>query len=289
MQHMMRAPMQMQPFPGQPMPPGMNNAMLGHGLGTPQMSPMNPPMAPGMMGAPAQGGMNAQMHQVRISSGLGGDRTMSDARPPQYRQTMQTIHKPPHLQQMHPAGVPSPSASDQQGMPGGHPPGPPGNRQPQKPMAGMMPPPSPAMSAKTPGGPTKQEDGGPPPNGRVDMSPQHAAGGIGGQAQGHPGGPGGPGGPGPAGASTPAPQTPTSSAMTAPSPSAILNASTPNMSNHPPPPPPPPSASDGLDPNSFGIDFTAGLTDFDPNLFNGDSSLNFERDFAAWFDPENAA
>ena len=60
------------------------------------------------------------------------------------------------------------------------------------------------------------------------------------------------------------------------------------MSNHPPPPPPP---TDGLDPNSFaGIDFSsAGLGDFDPSFLNSDSSLNFERDFAAWFDPENAA
>ena len=37
-----------------------------------------------------------------------------------------------------------------------------------------------------------------------------------------------------------------------------------------------------------GLDFGAGLGDFDPSLFNGDASINFERDFAAWFDPENA-
>ena len=56
------------------------------------------------------------------------------------------------------------------------------------------------------------------------------------------------------------------------------------MATHPPPPVP---ATDGLDSSSFGIDFSAGLGDFDPGMFNGES-LNFERDFAAWFDPENA-
>ena len=31
-----------------------------------------------------------------------------------------------------------------------------------------------------------------------------------------------------------------------------------------------------------------GSVDFGPSLFNIDASRNFERDFAAWFDPENA-
>lgn len=195
----------------------------------------------------------------------------------QYRQAMQNIHKPPHLQnQMMPGGVPSPSAADAQGgMPGG----PPANRMGQTKPMGMMPPPSPAMAAKTAGGPPKVEEGGAP-----NASPQNMAAGIGGQAPGQNPPPGAPSGP--AHSSTPAPPTPNASTMTAPSPSAILNASTPTMSNHPPPPPPPPSAD--LDPNAFGIDFGAGLADFDPNFLNGESSLNFERDFAAWFDPENA-
>ena len=51
--------------------------------------------------------------------------------------------------------------------------------------------------------------------------------------------------------------------------------------------PVPVPTTDGLDATSFGLDFSAGL-DFDPGMFNGES-LNFERDFAAWFDPENAA
>ena len=97
--------------------------------------------------------------------------------------------------------------------------------------------------------------------------------------------------------------------MAAPSPSAILNAAgTPTMANqHPPPAPPappqPPSTGamvGGLVPGGVGgdggggldafggLDFGAGLGDFDPSLFNGDASINFERDFAAWFDPENA-
>ncbi|KAI0794680.1 hypothetical protein C8Q74DRAFT_1250070 [Fomes fomentarius] len=72
----------------------------------------------------------------------------------------------------------------------------------------------------------------------------------------------------------------------APSPSAILNGSTPNVSNHAPSPPPPPT-SDGLDPN---IDFSgAYFSDLDPNIFNRETSLDFERDFAAWFDPESTA
>ena len=193
---------------------------------------------------------------------------------------MQNIHKLPHLQKMLPASVPSPSASDAQGsgMPGGHPPGP-GRRQPPgKPMSGMMPPPSPAMSVKTLGGSPKQEDGVPLSNNdRVDVSPQNAAMGIGGQA------PGGPGSPGPAGTQTTAPPTPTASAMT---PWRFESV----MANHPPPlPPPSVLVTDGLNANSFGIDFPAGQGNFDPSLFNGDSSINLERDFAAWFDPENAA
>ena len=60
---MMRG-MGMPPFSGNPM--NMNNPMLGHGLGpTPQMSPMNTPMNPGMMGAPPQGMGNNNIHQVR--------------------------------------------------------------------------------------------------------------------------------------------------------------------------------------------------------------------------------
>ena len=123
----------------------------------------------------------------------------------------------------------------------------------------------------------QRQDGRPLPNGRIDSSPQNAAVGIGGQP------PRGPGGPRPAGAPTTAPLTPPASARTAPSTSVNLNGSTPNMANHPPPPVP---ATNGLDATSFGIDFSAGL-DFDPGMFNGES-LNFERDFAAWFDPENA-
>ena len=57
--------------------------------------------------------------------------------------------------------------------------------------------------------------------------------------------------------------------------------------NHPPPAP---LRNDNLDP-AFGLDFGSGLRDFHPNmgdaLFSPDSSLNFERDFAAWFDPES--
>ncbi len=62
------------------------------------------------------------------------------------------------------------------------------------------------------------------------------------------------------------------------------------MSNHSPPPPPPPT-SDGLDPNSFvGIDFSgAAFSDLDPNIFNRESSLDFERELAAWFEPESTA
>ena len=182
---------------------------------------------------------------------------------------MQTIHKPPGMQQhMMPGGAASPAADGQ-----------PGNRMAQGKPIGMMPPPppSPATAAKNPPGAPKQEDGGAPPNGRIDASPQNAAVGIGGQP------PSGPGGPRPAGAPTTAPLTPPASARTAPSTSVNLNGSTPNMANHPPPPVP---ATNGLDATSFGIDFSAGL-DFDPWMFNGES-LNFERDFAAWFDPENA-
>lgn len=54
--------MQMQAFPGQPMS-AMGNQMLGHGIGTPQMGPMNPQMNPAMMGATAPA-----MHQVCLTS-----------------------------------------------------------------------------------------------------------------------------------------------------------------------------------------------------------------------------
>ena len=179
---------------------------------------------------------------------------------------MQNIHKPPNMQQhMMQGGAPSPAADGQ------------GGQQPNRMMQmqgksmPMMPPPSPAMAAKTPGGP-KQEDGG-LPNGRIDASPQ---------------------GPGiPSAANTPAPHTPNASGtgMTAPSPSAIL-ASTPNMSNHPPPPPPPgphPNPSD-FDPNAFSLNF-AEFGDLDASTLMGEleaDRLAFERAFAAWFPPENA-
>ena len=68
---------------------------------------------------------------------------------------------------------------------------------------------------------------------------------------------------------------------------AILNASWRTTRRRAPPPPV--LVTDGLNANSFGIDFPVGLGNFDPSLFNGDSSINLERDFAAWFDPENAA
>ena len=86
----------------------------------------------------------------------------------------------------------------------------------------------------------------------------------------------------------PASPTPNASTITAQSPSAMLNASTPIISNcqwHPPPPQAPPSAD--LDPNAFGINFSAGNGTFDPSFWNGETSLNFERDFAAWFDTES--
>ena len=62
---LMRGGMPMAPFPGPPMT-GMGNPMMGHPLGTPQMSPMNPAMNPAMMGGPPPGGTmsSAQMHQV---------------------------------------------------------------------------------------------------------------------------------------------------------------------------------------------------------------------------------
>ncbi|KAI0331696.1 hypothetical protein GY45DRAFT_601182 [Cubamyces sp. BRFM 1775] len=295
---LMRGGMPMAPFPGPPMA-GMGNPMMGHPLGTPQMSPMNPAMNPAMMGGPPQGGAmgNASMHQ--------------------YRQAMQNIHKPPHMQQqpMHPSSVASPSASGSQGqsdgsdqqrqgmpyMPGGPPPG---NRMGQnKLMSGMLPPPSPATNAKQPG-PAQKADGADSSaaNGHLDRSPQNAAANAGGQQQQplgqqqqvqqqpQPGqGPqqGGPAGPPHVG--TPAPATPNTSAMTAPSPSAMMGSGPPAM-NHPPPPPPP-VTNDNLDP-AFSLDFGSGLGDFDPNmsdtLFGAESSLNFERDFAAWFDPESA-
>ena len=201
---------------------------------------------------------------------------------------MQTIHKPPGMQQhMMPGGAASPAADGQ-----------PGNRMAQGKPIGMMPPPppSPATAAKNPPGAPKQEDGGAPPNGRIDASPQNAAAGMPGQN--------------PPSAGTPAPHTPNASGtaqqqqqqqqqMTAPSPSQILGASTPQMANHAPPPqmanhPPPPAPpvpvpapnpADALDPNAF--DFSFGEFDVGGSLMN-DSSLNFERDFAAWFDPENA-
>ena len=146
---------------------------------------------------------------------------------------------------------------------------------PGKPPMAMMPPPhpSPAMAAKTPGGPPKPEDNG-LPNGRIDASPQHAGTGIGGP---------GPGGI-PSATNTPAPRTPNTSGtgMTAPSPSAIL-ASTPTMSNHPPPPPPPGPGPSDLDPTMFSLNFNE-FTDLDPSALMGEG-VDFERDFAAWFNP----
>ncbi|KAI1786015.1 hypothetical protein LXA43DRAFT_1099614 [Ganoderma leucocontextum] len=64
-------------------------------------------------------------------------------------------------------------------------------------------------------------------------------------------------------------------------------ASTPNMSNHPPPPPPPGPNPTDFDPTTFSLNF-AEFGDLDATTLMSDSSLNFERDFAAWFDPENA-
>ncbi|KAI0676144.1 hypothetical protein C8Q78DRAFT_964327 [Trametes maxima] len=287
MQHMppngmMRQGVPMQPFGGQPMV-GMGGQMMGHNnMGTPQMGPMNA----AMMGGPPQGS------------------PMNTAQMQQYRHAMVTMHKAPHMpQQMHSGNVPSPSASgvqsqgdgsDQQRqnmqyMPGGMPPG---NRMPQnKPMSGMHPPPSPAMNNKQPGGPSKPDS---EPNGHLDRSPQNVAIGTGGPQQPHPGQPAQPGGPptsGPSNIGTPAPPTPTASSMTAPSPSAILGTSTPSMSHPPPPPLPPVPAPEGLDPSTFpNLDFATISGDFDGNpdltLFGDtESSLNFERDFAAWFDP----
>ena len=68
---MMMRPGQMQgmQFNGPPMVP-MNNPMLGHGLTTPQMSPMQHPMNPPVM-QPGQAMVTPQMHQVcRLSSWL---------------------------------------------------------------------------------------------------------------------------------------------------------------------------------------------------------------------------
>ncbi|KAI0653019.1 hypothetical protein C8Q70DRAFT_656777 [Cubamyces menziesii] len=288
---LMRGGMPMAPFPGPPMT-GMGNPMMGHPLGTPQMSPMNPAMNPAMMGGPPPGG------------------TMSSAQIHQYRQQMQSIHKPPHMQQqqMHPGSVASPSASGSQGqgdgadqqrqgmqyMPGGPPPG---NRMGQnKSMGGMLPPPSPVTNTKQPGAAQKADAAdGSATNGHLDRSPQNAAANASGQQQQQPLGqqqpqPGQGPQQGPPPVGTPAPATPNTSTMTAPSPSPLMS-SGPSAMNHPPPPPPPaPLTNDNLDP-AFGLDFGSGLGDFDPNmgdtLFSADSSLNFERDFAAWFDPES--
>ncbi|KAI1786017.1 hypothetical protein LXA43DRAFT_82822 [Ganoderma leucocontextum] len=158
------------PFNGPPMAP-MSNPMLGHGLATQQMSPMQHPMNPPIM-QPGPGMVNPQIHQVRVVPRLWST-SYIDHGVLQYRQAMQHIHKPPNMpQHMMPVGAPSPAADGQ----GGQPP----NRMVQGKM-GMMPPPSPAMAAKTPGGGPKQDDGG-VPNGRVDMSPQNAGAGIGGLA-----------------------------------------------------------------------------------------------------------
>ena len=292
---MMRGPPMQMSFATPPMAGLPNPNMMNHGMGTPQMASMNPPMNSGMMGGPQ--GTPQAMQQVRSAFPHHLD-SSTDVMVRlwmhvQYRQTMATMHNKPHLQSPMPGPVGSPSADGQGGaggMPGGPPPGGPQPRMGQQkpPMAGMMPPPppSPAMAAKVP---MKVEDGSGAPNGRMDASPQNAPGGI----------PSGPSTSTP----TPTPHTPSASGMTAPSPSAIMS-STPTMPPaHPhslpqqPPPqqaplPPAPSVlsgpADSLDAGmGFPLDF--GVDSLDPNFFTGETSLNFERDFAAWFDPESAA
>ncbi|KAH9939102.1 uncharacterized protein BXZ73DRAFT_89153 [Epithele typhae] len=247
---MLRQPMNIHPPPMA----SLTGPMMNQHMGGPQMmQPMN--AGPGMMQQGPPGAPPGAMQH--------------------YRQSMLNAHKPQHLQNMPPGGAPSPSA-------GGQDVGPPGSRPPPhgKPM-GMMPPPSPAMAAKAPGMQPKVEDG----SGQVGASPR----------QNGMGGPGpGPSGPpaGHASTPTPAPPTPNASGMAAPSPSGMM--STPTMASHQPPPPPPSAAGPGpggppdqLDP-TFSLDFTT-MPDFDPSitLFGTGESINFERDFAAWFDPEN--
>ncbi|KZT07215.1 uncharacterized protein LAESUDRAFT_725118 [Laetiporus sulphureus 93-53] len=237
--------------PGMPMPPNVMMQMAP--MGGP---PMNSAMSPAMMSHQGPNGMmNSQLTQQT------------------YSQSMLQMHKnnipTGALSNLHQQGAAgSPSSSD---GPGGV------NRLQNKGMVGMMPPP-PSPSMKNTPGQNKEGVSGDPsvPNSvRQDGSPQNAALGTG---PSHPSVPGGPS----AGPGT-APPTPgiANASITAPSPSAMHNATgTPSMPPNQPPIPPQPQQ----DPQDFfaNEDFMTAGAMFEDPMFRGS-----EFDLADWFNVDN--
>ena len=178
------------------------------------------------------------------------------------------------------AGTPTPGESPFNPGPGQNPfPGPQNNRMGQNKPMGMMPPPSPA------GGPSKEQpkDVKPPvPNGaegspRNQHPPNPATG------QGPPNSSGG-------GQVNTAPPTPsaTSSSMTAPSPSAVVNG-TPTMNPATQPTTSLPEVPANFLTSEFMQSVASTLDDFDTQAFlrPEDTSINFEQDFREWFNPDD--
>ena len=204
----------------------------------------------------------------------------------QYRHSMHQLHqnKLPHgLNNMLPQGAgASPSNTDGQ-FPGG-PSGPGGpNRMGQnKPIAGMMPPPSPGMNAsKIMAGQSK--DGASGDSSAPNASPQNAAAGV----------PQGPAGvPGGAASSSTAPPTP-GAGMTAPSPQGMMsNGGTPAMAPSHPPVQPQMTADQAMLSNDFlqSVSSQLDTSSFSDSLFRGTDmsglGVDFERDFDEWFNPD---
>ncbi|KAM5541402.1 hypothetical protein V8D89_004956 [Ganoderma adspersum] len=101
----------------------------------------------------------------------------------------------------------------------------------------------------------------------------------------------------PSATTAPAPRAPSSTSgttsMAAPSPSSRIVSSTPTpttgTSNHPPTPTPTPPGRRNpnrpdLDAPTTSVNFTESTTDLDPSALIGEG-VDFERDFAAWFNP----
>ncbi|KAH0836851.1 hypothetical protein J3R83DRAFT_8639 [Lanmaoa asiatica] len=247
------------PMPGGPMnnfsphgPPGMNPGM-GIPMGAPQMQGNT--MSPGMGRSSStkhDGGVHAATKGLAMANLPGGG-----------------------------VGTPTPGEPPFNPGPGQQPfPGPQNNRMGQNKSMGMMPPPSPA------GGPPKEQpkDVKQPGQNGAEGSPRNQQ-----PSNSATGGQGPPNSGGGAQVST-APPTPsaTSSSITAPSPSAVVNG-TPTINPATQPTTSLPEVPANFLTTEFMQSVASTLDDFDTQaLFRPeDTGINFEQDFREWFNPDD--